>query len=151
VRETLPTADTSFPGRSFVSDAPPVRELRVAVTATDYDGALAFYRDVLGLRERESFASEHGHVTILDAGRATLELLDPIHAAFVDEVEVGRRVAGHVRIAFEVEDSTKTTRAMAAAGATVIAEPTQTPWNSLHARLEGPAGLQLTLFTELGR
>jgi lactoylglutathione lyase len=129
----------------------PVRELRVAVTAPDYDAALAFYRDVLGLREREAFASEDGRVTILEAGRATLELLDQTHAAFVDEVEVGRRVAGHVRLAFEVDDSSETTRALAAAGATVVAEPTRTPWNSLNARLEGPAGLQLTLFTELDR
>jgi lactoylglutathione lyase len=134
-----------------VSDAPPVRELRVAVTASDYDQALAFYRDVLGLREREAFASEDGRVTILEAGRATLELLDPKHAAFVDEVEVGRRVAGHVRIAFEVDDSAATAQALADAGATVIAEPTRTPWNSLNARLEAPAGLQLTLFTELDR
>ena len=133
-----------------MSHAARVRELRVAVTAPDYDEALAFYRDVLGLREREAFASEDGRVTILEAGRATLELLDLTHAAFVDDVEVGRRVAGHVRIAFEVEDSATTTRALAAAGATVLAEPTRTPWNSLNARLEGPAGLQLTLFTELG-
>jgi lactoylglutathione lyase len=133
-----------------VTDASPVRELRVAVTAADYDEALAFYRDVLGLPEREAFASEDGRVTILEAGRATLELLDATHAAFVDEVEVGRRVAGHVRIAFEVDDSAETARTLAAAGATVVAEPTRTPWNSLNARLEGPAGLQLTLFTELG-
>jgi lactoylglutathione lyase len=126
-----------------------VRELRVAVTADDYDAALAFYRDVLGLRERESFSSEDGRVTILEAGRATLELLDPVHAAFVDEVEVGRRVAGHVRLAFDVDDSAGMTRKLEAAGATVVAEPTRTPWNSLNARLEGPAGLQLTLFTEL--
>ena len=132
-----------------MSDAPSVRELRVAVTAPDYDEAVVFYRDVLGLRERAAFASEDGHVTILEAGRATLELLDPTHAAFVDEVEVGRRVAGHVRIAFEVDDSATTARALAAAGATVLAQPTRTPWNSLNARLEGPAGLQLTLFTEL--
>jgi lactoylglutathione lyase len=125
-----------------------VHELRVAVTAPDYDAALAFYRDVLGLREREAFASEDGRVTILEAGRATLELLDPTHAAFVDEVEVGRRVAGHIRIAFEVENSTEMTKALAEAGATVIAEPTLTPWKSMNARLEGPAGLQLTLFTE---
>ena len=58
-------------------------------------------------------------------------------------------MAGHVRIAFEVGDSAATTAALQAAGATVIAEPTRTPWNSLNARLEGPAGLQLTLFTEL--
>jgi uncharacterized glyoxalase superfamily protein PhnB len=38
--------------------------------------------------------------------------------------------------------------AAAAAGATVIAEPTRTPWASLNARLEAPAGLQLTLFTD---
>lgn len=88
-------------------------------------------------------------MTILDAGRATLELLDPTHAAFVDEVEVGRRVAGHIRIALEVDDSASATETLAAAGATVLAPPTRTPWHSLNARLEGPAGLQLTLFTEL--
>ena len=128
----------------------PVRELRVAVTAEDYDEALAFYRDVLGLRERAAFSSEDGRVTILEAGRATLELLDPTHAAYVDQVEVGKRVAGHIRLAFEVDDSEPTTAKLAAAGATVIAEPTRTPWNSLNARLEAPAGLQLTLFEELG-
>jgi hypothetical protein len=31
----------------------------------------------------------------------------------------------------------------------VLAEPVRTPWDSLNARLEGPAGLQLTLFQEL--
>ena len=66
-------------------------------------------------------------------------------------MEVGRRVAGHIRVAFEVDDSRATAEQLAAAGATVIAEPTVTPWNSLNARLEAPAGLQLTLFTELGR
>ena len=81
-----------------------VRELRVCVTAEDYDEALRFYRDVLGLPEVAAFAG-HGRVTILDGGRATLELLDPEHAAYVDEVEVGRRVAGHVRLAFEVDDA----------------------------------------------
>jgi predicted enzyme related to lactoylglutathione lyase len=88
-------------------------------------------------------------VTILDAGRATLELSSPGYAAYIDEVEVGRRVAGHLRVAFQVGDSRAMTRRLEAAGATVIAEPTLTPWNSLNARLEGPAGLQLTLFTEL--
>ena len=128
---------------------PNVTELRLVVTASDYDEALHFYRDVLGLPERAAFASEDGRVTILEAGRATLELTDPPHAGFIDEVEVGRRVAGHIRVAFEVEDSTAATATLAAAGATVIAEPTRTPWNSLNARLEAPAGLQLTLFTEL--
>ena len=102
-----------------------VRELRLVVTAEDYDEALRFYRDVLGLRERAAYTSPGGRVVILEAGRATLELTDPPHAAFIDEVEVGRRVAGHIRVAFEVDDSRATTAALAAAGATVIAEPTR--------------------------
>jgi len=126
----------------------PVTELRLVVTATDYDEAIRFYRDVLGLPERASFASPDGRVAILEAGRATLEITDPGHAAFIDEVEVGRRVAGHIRIAFEVGDTTAATRTLEAAGATVIAEPRLTPWQTLNARLEGPAGLQLTLFSE---
>jgi predicted enzyme related to lactoylglutathione lyase len=127
-----------------------VRELRLVVTAADYDEALRFYRDVLGLEQRAAFASDGGRVTILEAGRATLEITDPPHAEFIDQVEVGRRVAGHIRVAFEVDDSAATTRELEAAGAEVIAEPTRTPWNSLNARLAAPAGLQLTLFQELG-
>jgi lactoylglutathione lyase len=127
-----------------------VQELRLVVTAPDYEEALRFYRDVLGLRERAAFTSPGGHVTILEAGRATLELTDPKHAEFIDDVEVGHRVAGHIRVAFQVDDTAATTRAAAAEGATVIAEPVRTPWNSLNSRLAAPGGLQLTLFTELG-
>ncbi|MDX8146998.1 VOC family protein [Lentzea sp. NPDC034063] len=127
-----------------------VRELRLVVTADDYEEALRFYRDVLGLEQRAAFTSDGGRVTILEAGRATLEITDPPHAEYIDQVEVGKRVAGHVRVAFEVDDSAAATRALEAAGAEVIAEPTRTPWNSLNARLAAPAGLQLTLFQELG-
>jgi len=125
-----------------------VRQLRLVVTASDYDAALTFYRDVLGLEELGAFTGDHGAVTILDAGRATLELSDPAHADHIDEVEVGRRVAGHVRVAFEVDDVDSVTRRLDAAGAAVLAEPVATPWGSRNARLEAPAGLQLTLFEE---
>jgi lactoylglutathione lyase len=131
------------------AEEPAVRELRLVVTAEDYDAALHFYRDVLGLAERGAFSSPGGRVTILEAGRATLELTDPPHAGFIDEVEVGRRVAGHVRVAFEVADSAATTARLAEAGAEVVAEPTRTPWNSLNSRLEAPGALQLTIFSEL--
>ncbi|HSK47163.1 MAG TPA: VOC family protein [Coriobacteriia bacterium] len=128
-----------------------VTELRLVVTAPDYDEALRFYRDVLGLRQKEAYAVAGGHVTILEAGRATLEITDPVHAAYIDEVEVGRRVAGHVRVAFRVEDSESLTPALVHAGAVLVAEPVTTPWNSLNSRLEGPGGLQLTLFSDLPR
>jgi lactoylglutathione lyase len=127
----------------------PVLQMRLVVTADDYDDALRFYRDALGLPELGAFTAEGGRVTILDAGRATLELTDPVHAAYIDRVEVGERVAGHVRVAFEVEDASAATTRLADAGARVIAPPVVTPWNSLNARLDGPAGLQLTLFEEL--
>ncbi len=128
-----------------------VREMRLVVTATDYDEAVRFYRDVLGMPMRESYHSPDGRVTILEAGVATLEIADPNQAEFIDQVEVGHRVAGHIRVAFEVDDSVAMTRTLEAAGAEVIAEATRTPWDSLNARLSGPAGLQLTLFQELAK
>ena len=124
-----------------------VNELRICVTTEDYDEALRFYRDALGLEELASYAEDGGRVVILAAGRATLELADPAYAAYIDRVEVGRRVAGHVRVAFGVPDSAATTDVLREAGAEVIAAPTTTPWGSLNARLQGPAGLQLTLFS----
>jgi lactoylglutathione lyase len=126
--------------------AVPVRQLRLVVTATDYDEAVHFYRDVLGLGERDAVQSPDGRVTILDAGQATLELAEPSTAAYIDQVEVGRRVAGHIRVAFEVTDAETVTAALADAGAEVLAEPRPTPFRSTNARLNGPAGLQLTLF-----
>jgi predicted enzyme related to lactoylglutathione lyase len=133
-----------------MTDQIPVRQLRLVVTASDYDEALRFYRDVLGLPERASYSSNGGRVTILEAGVATLELADPDYAEYIDQVEVGTRVAGHMRVAFEVKDSPAVTAALAGAGAEIIAPPTRTPWNSLNARLAAPAGLHVTIFAELG-
>src|SRR5438552_15766645 len=97
-----------------------ISELRLVVTVDDYDGALAFYRDALGMREQAAYAAPNGgRVTLLDAGRATVELADPAQAEYIDEVEVGRRVAGKIRVAFEVSDADGMTRRLAAAGAEV--------------------------------
>lgn len=124
----------------------PVREMRLVVTTDDYAAALTFYRDVLGLPERAAYVSPGGRVSILEAGRATLEIADPGQAVYIDEVEVGRRVAGHIRVAFQVSDSAATASRLVEGGATLIAPATRTPWGTDNARLEGPAGLQLTLF-----
>jgi predicted enzyme related to lactoylglutathione lyase len=128
-----------------------VRQLRLVVTAEDYDEAIGFYRDVLGMDELAVWSSpDGGRVILLDAGRATLEITDPANAAFIDQVEVGRRVAGHLRVALEVDDSRAATAAAVEGGAELVAAPTETPWRSLNARLQAPGGLQLTLFEELG-
>ncbi len=126
-----------------------VLEMRLVVTTSDYEAALAFYRDTLGMPELATFDTEDARVSILDAGRATLELANPAHAAYVDDVEVGRRVAGHIRVALQVADAAASTDRALSAGAELIKRPTETPWRSLNARLNGPAGLQLTLFENL--
>lgn len=133
-----------------IESKPSVSELRLVVTTADFEDALRFYRDVLGLPERAAFVSEGGRVVILGVGEATLELADPAHAAFIDEVEVGRLSAGHMRVALRVDDAQTATRIASKAGATVIASPRVTPWNSLNARLAAPGGIQLTLFEEVG-
>jgi catechol 2,3-dioxygenase-like lactoylglutathione lyase family enzyme len=126
-----------------------VRQLRVVVTADDFDQALTFYRDVLGLTERAAFEGDgDARVAILDAGHATLELANPAQAAMIDQIEIGQRVGPHIRLAFEVDDARAATATLAAAGAEIIAAPAVTPWNSLNSRLRAPADVQLTLFEE---
>jgi catechol 2,3-dioxygenase-like lactoylglutathione lyase family enzyme len=127
----------------------PVRELRVALTVEDYDAALAFYSDVFGLPVLESWDGPDGSGAILDAGRATLELLSVAQAELVDRVEVGERIAGPVRFALEVNDSVATAQALVAGGAERLADPVVTPWAHRNVRVRAPDGMQLTLFTVL--
>lgn len=130
-----------------------VHELRLVVTTDDLDEAVRVYRDVLGLPERGAVSSPEGRVVILDAGHATLELVDPAHAAYIDEVEVGHPSAGRLRLALRVDDTDTTARQLTDAGVPLEAPPTPTPWGSRNARFAGPpgsAGLQLTLFSTPG-
>jgi predicted enzyme related to lactoylglutathione lyase len=57
----------------------------------------------------------------------------------IDEVEVGRRVAPRLRVAFAVDDAAAATDALVRAGAELVAPPTRTPWSSLNSRLEDPS------------
>ena len=124
-----------------------VTELRLAFTVQDFDQALAFYRDALGLEQLADWSSDSGRVVALDAGRAVLELLDEAQAETVDAAEAGRRVSGTVRFALRVADSEATARRLAEAGAVPVAPPVLTPWGDRNARVEAPDGMQLTLFT----
>lgn len=125
--------------------------MRLVVEAEDFDEAVAFFRDILGLPEELAVAGEgDARVMILDAGRATLELVNPAQKRFIDEVEVGRQVARSIRVAFEVGDVVSETDTLTEAGAELIAPPVETPWRSRNSRMEAPAGLQVTLFEELG-
>ena len=125
----------------------PVSEMRLVVTADDYETAVRFYRDVLGLPERAAYASPDGQVTILEAGRATLEIADPGRP----RSSTGSKSAGGwpgtsgspSRSPFR-GDLTP----LEPGGADIVAPATPTPWQTLNARLDGPAGLHLTLFSD---
>jgi queuosine precursor transporter len=134
------------------SGGTPVRQMRLVVAVDDYDSAVHFYRDELGLVVEETYEGENeAKVMILGAGRATLELSNGPQIDLIDTVEVGRMgVSGQYRLAFEVDDSASVTNRLTAAGAELIAPPTVTPWGSLNARLQRPGDVQLTIFTELG-
>jgi catechol 2,3-dioxygenase-like lactoylglutathione lyase family enzyme len=125
----------------------PVRELRLAMTVEDYDAAVRFYRDAFGLPVIEEWEQETGSGAILDAGRATLELLSVDQSDLVDRIEVGEVVSGPIRLALEVEDSEEAAKALVAAGAQKVGGPVVTPWSHRNVRLRAPDGMQLTLFT----
>ena len=121
----------------------------MAVTADDYDEALRFYRDALGLPVVESWENEGGSGAILDAGRATLEVLSRSEVEYVDEIEAGGQSSGPVRFALEVDDSVEAAERLEAGGAERLGGPVVTPWQHRNVRLRAPDGMQLTLFTVL--
>ena len=123
-------------------------KLRIALTVADFDQAVAFYRDALGLEQLADWSGEDGRVILLDAGGAELELFDERQAESVDRFEAGRRVSGTVRLAVEVDDLDGTVQRLVTAGATAEAEPVVPPWGGRNARLRAPDGMQLTLFNE---
>ena len=120
----------------------PVLQLRLVVEADDYESAVAFYRDALGLSEMAAFSGGgDAHVTILDAGRATLELANHAQRKMIDEVEVGHPTTPRLRVAFEVRDAAGPDPATGRGRARLWSlPPTETPWRSLNSRLDAPAG-----------
>ncbi|MBN2501750.1 MAG: VOC family protein [Anaerolineales bacterium] len=126
-----------------------VFELRVALTVEDFEAAVAFYRDGLGLDPGELW-TDNGYGQMFRAGRGTLEIFDSDYAANVDQLEVGERVSGQIRFAFEVPDVQAAMQRALEYGATLVHEPILTPWNDLNVRLRSPEGLQITLYEVRG-
>jgi methylmalonyl-CoA/ethylmalonyl-CoA epimerase len=123
-------------------------EFRVVLTVPDFDAAVAFYRDALGLEQLADWSGDDGRVILLEAGRATLELFDERQAEAVDRIEAGERVSGHVRLAVEVDDLDAARQRLVGAGAEAEAPPVVPPWGGRNVRLRTPDGMQLTLFSE---
>lgn len=132
-----------------VHNAP--QQLRLIIEAQDFDSAVAFFRDELGMAEQPAFATTgEDRVAILHAGVATIEVASPVHIRAIDEVE-GAPPADvpKMRLALEVADTVRAVEVSQRAGMDVVASPTETPFRSLNARVAGPAGWQITFFQEL--
>lgn len=129
-----------------MGENPPILELRVVLTTREYERLLNFYCTGLGLEPAQIWTSEQGRAILLEMGQATLELFDEAHAASVDQIEVGRRVSGAVRLALRVPDLQAAVDRLVANGATVIHPPVVTPWGDTNARVQDPNGMQVTLF-----
>ena len=122
-------------------------ELRVSLTVRDFERLRAFYRDVVGLPEAQSWEF-NGRGVVFDVGRATLELIDEEHAAFVDEVEVGGDAStGGIRLALAVPDAARAAAELVDGGARLLGEARGTPWGDVNARTQPPEGPQLTVFS----
>ncbi len=128
----------------------PVFEFRVALTVDNFNRVVAFYRDGLGLDPGELW-TDNGFGQMFRAGRGTLEIFDEDYASSVDQLEVGERVSGQIRFAFEVPDVREALKRAVDYGATIVHEPILTPWNDLNARIRSPEGLQITLYQVMNK
>ncbi|WP_378144319.1 VOC family protein [Cnuibacter sp. UC19_7] len=127
------------------------RQLRLIIETDDFDQAVRFYRDVLGMPEQPAFATEgDDRVSILHAGIATIELATRTHIRAIDAVENAPSTEGPtLRIALEVPDTAEAVAVAEGAGAELLAPPTETPFRTINARVQGPSGWQVTFFQEL--
>jgi uncharacterized glyoxalase superfamily protein PhnB len=123
-----------------------VKELRLILTVDNLDELISFYRDTVGLETSKEWHEEAGNGIILEAGRASLELIDAKHADRIDQIEVGKRVSGSVRLALRVSEPIPVaTETLVDGGATSVAPPTTAPWSEV-SRVQAPDGMQITLF-----
>ena len=127
------------------------KQLRLIIETDDFDEAVQFDRDVLGLPEQPAFATDgDDRVSILHAGIATIELATPTHVRNIDRIEHAPSSAEPtLRIALEVDDTERAVNAAVKSGARPLSPPTHTPFQTINARVQGPAGWQVPFFQEL--
>lgn len=129
----------------------PILELRVALTASDYERSMKFYCEGLGIEPAAIWNNDGGRALMLDMGHATLELFDETQAQVIDRLEAGKRVSGQIRFALQVPDLKAAMERLLAHGATLVHPPVTTPWGDYNVRLQDPDGIQITLFQVLDK
>ena len=126
-----------------------VQELRVVIAVDDYERAVGFYRDTLGMQVESEWDRDDGRGVLLGGGKAVLEIFDRPQKESNDEFEAGRVVPGDVRLALRVDDVDSTFHQLVVDGAPLMSHPMDAPWGHRLARLQSPHGMQLTLFADV--
>ncbi len=129
-----------------MAGASPVDELRIALTVDDFDQAMTFYRDILGLHVDKEWHTSNGNGVVFSVERGTLEVVDVPEGESIDIAEVGSVMGERVRLAMRVRGVDEVQRAATRGGATLLGGPVLTPWGGHNARIRTPDGIQLTLF-----
>src|SRR5262252_7370514 len=106
----------------------PVMQLRVAITTSDYQRLVKFYCDGLGIEPAAIWNNDGGNALMLELGKATLEVFDEAQAEVIDQLEVGQRVSGAIRLALQVPDVQSAMERLLSKGATLVHPPVLTPW-----------------------
>jgi methylmalonyl-CoA/ethylmalonyl-CoA epimerase len=128
------------------SQLPPVLELRVALTVSDFERSVKFYTEGLGLEPADIWNNGQGQALILEMGKATLEVFDETQAQTIDQIEAEKRVSGQIRFALQVPDLDVAMERLLTHGAILVHSPVKTPWGDFNVRLQDPDGMQITLF-----
>jgi len=129
----------------------PILQLRVALTTSDYERAVKFYCDGLGIEPAQIWNNDQGQALMLDMGEATLEIFDETQAQTIDWIEAGGRTSGQIRFALQVPDLQAAMERLLAHGARLVHPPVITPWGDYNVRLQDPDGMQITLFQAKGK
>ena len=96
----------------------------IGIAVEDIDGALALYRDKLGMREvhRELLEEQGVEAVLLEVGDAYVELIAPVDPDSGVARFVEKRGPGMHHVAYEVDDVRSALAGLAAAGAELIDE-----------------------------
>jgi lactoylglutathione lyase len=129
----------------------PILELRVALTTSDYERAVKFYCEGLGIEPAAIWNNDQGRALMLNMGHAALEIFDEAQAETIDQIETGGRISGQIRFALQVPDLKAAMERLLAHGAKLVHPPILTPWGDYNVRLQDPDGMQITLFQVLDK
>ncbi len=114
-------------------------DLRVLISASDYDATLAFYRDLLGLSIAESWDDPDGRGTLFHAANGKIEVFEG------NEHHPAHAVEG-VRVAVEVPDAQALHDQVVAQGVAITEAIDDRPWKHRSFTIDDPNGLALTFF-----